>query len=115
MPHSRQGLQYQNLTQGSPCLEHWMCLCLVLLFEADFAARGEGCKETLTLCNFWVTELRNNRIMEWFWFKWFKTHPVPPPAMGRDTFHYPRLLQALSSLALGTSRDGEFPSLGSRC
>ena len=36
-----------------------------------------------------------------------KVHPVPPPATGRDTFHYSRLLQATSSLALDTSRDGE--------
>ncbi|NXM54156.1 IF4G3 factor, partial [Illadopsis cleaveri] len=36
-----------------------------------------------------------------------KSHPVPPAAMGRDTFHYPRLLQApASNLALDTSRDG---------
>ncbi|TRZ12784.1 hypothetical protein HGM15179_014340 [Zosterops borbonicus] len=28
-----------------------------------------------------------------------------PPAMGRDNFHYPRLLQAMFSLALDTSRD----------
>ena len=34
-----------------------------------------------------------------------KTHLVPPPAVGRDTFHCPRLLQAPSNLALGTSRD----------
>ena len=30
-----------------------------------------------------------------------KDHPVPPLAMGRDTFHYPSWLQAPSSLALG--------------
>ena len=28
-----------------------------------------------------------------------------PPAVGRDTFHYPRLLQAPSNLALDTSKD----------
>ncbi|RMC17085.1 hypothetical protein DUI87_05662 [Hirundo rustica rustica] len=31
-----------------------------------------------------------------------------PPPMGMDTFHYPKLLQALSSLALDTSRDEAF-------
>ncbi|NXM32068.1 KSR2 Kinase, partial [Oxyruncus cristatus] len=30
---------------------------------------------------------------------------IPPPAMGRDTFHQPRLLQAPSNLALDTPRD----------
>ncbi|NWT74304.1 IF4G3 factor, partial [Prunella himalayana] len=36
-----------------------------------------------------------------------KSHPVPPSAMGRDTFHCPRMLQTLmSNLAVGTSRDG---------
>uniref|UniRef100_A0A803VEK6 Developmentally regulated GTP binding protein 2 n=1 Tax=Ficedula albicollis TaxID=59894 RepID=A0A803VEK6_FICAL len=38
------------------------------------------------------------------------------PCHGRDTFHYPRLLQALSSLVLDTSRDGAATvSLGSLC
>ena len=32
---------------------------------------------------------------------------VPPPAMGRDSFHYPRLVRIPSSLALDTRRDGE--------
>ncbi|NXF75326.1 KSR2 Kinase, partial [Sclerurus mexicanus] len=32
-----------------------------------------------------------------------KAHPVPPPAMGWDTFHQPRLLQAPSNLAVDTS------------
>ncbi|TRZ17092.1 hypothetical protein HGM15179_009991 [Zosterops borbonicus] len=35
-----------------------------------------------------------------------RNHPVPPPAMDRETFHIPRLLQAPSSLALDTYRDG---------
>ncbi|RMC13599.1 hypothetical protein DUI87_08675 [Hirundo rustica rustica] len=34
-----------------------------------------------------------------------KAHPVPPPARGRDAFHYPRLFQALSSVVLDASRD----------
>ena len=34
-----------------------------------------------------------------------RDHPAPP-TMGRDTFHYTRLLKAPSSLALNTSRDG---------
>lgn len=33
-------------------------------------------------------------------------HLVPCPAMGRDTFHQPSLLQTQSRLALDTSRDG---------
>lgn len=39
-----------------------------------------------------------------------KTHPVPPPAMGTDTFYYTRLPQALSSLALHTSIWDTFPA-----
>ena len=39
----------------------------------------------------------------------FKAHPVP--AMGRDTFHYARLLQAPSKLARDTSRNGAAPAL----
>uniref|UniRef100_A0A8C3JRC5 Zinc finger C2HC domain-containing protein 1A n=1 Tax=Calidris pygmaea TaxID=425635 RepID=A0A8C3JRC5_9CHAR len=35
-----------------------------------------------------------------------KAHPVPPLALGRDTSHQTRLLQAPSSLALNPSRDG---------
>lgn len=34
-----------------------------------------------------------------------KAHLTPHPAMGTDYFHQTRLLQALSSLALGTSRE----------
>ena len=46
-----------------------------------------------------------------------KDHPIPPPAMGRDTFHHPRLLQAPSNLALDTARDpGAAPAaLGTLC
>ncbi|XP_048156147.1 interleukin-15 receptor subunit alpha isoform X2 [Corvus hawaiiensis] len=40
--------------------------------------------------------------------KEFKDRLIPCPAMGRDTFHYPRLLQASSNLALATSRDEEW-------
>lgn len=36
-----------------------------------------------------------------------KAHPVLPPSKGRDTFRYPRLLQAASSLALDTSKVGQ--------
>lgn len=36
-----------------------------------------------------------------------KGHVIPPPAIGRDTFHYPMVLRALSSLALDTSGDPE--------
>jgi len=41
-------------------------------------------------------------------------HLAPtPPAMGRDTFHWTRLLKAPSSLALNTAREGEAtPALG---
>ncbi|TRZ08075.1 hypothetical protein HGM15179_019032 [Zosterops borbonicus] len=35
--------------------------------------------------------------------------------MDRDTFHYPRVLQAPSTLTLDTSRDGESTSLGNLC
>ena len=36
--------------------------------------------------------------------------------MGRDTFHCPRVLQAMSSLALDTARDGAATAaLGSLC
>lgn len=34
-----------------------------------------------------------------------KAHLIPPPAVGRDNFHYPSLLQVPSSLALDTDRD----------
>lgn len=34
-----------------------------------------------------------------------KEHLLPPPAMGKDPFHYPRVLQGMSSLALDASRD----------
>lgn len=34
----------------------------------------------------------------------FKPHPVPHPAMGRNTFHRSRWLHGPSSLALETSR-----------
>ena len=47
-----------------------------------------------------------------------KSHPVPPPAKGRDTFHWPRLLQApMSNLALGTARDpgAATAALGTLC
>ncbi|XP_041907801.1 interleukin-15 receptor subunit alpha isoform X3 [Corvus kubaryi] len=40
--------------------------------------------------------------------KEFKDRLIPCPAMGRDTFHYPSLLQASSNLALATSRDEEW-------
>uniref|UniRef100_A0A8C3NTU2 Small ribosomal subunit protein bS6m n=1 Tax=Cyanoderma ruficeps TaxID=181631 RepID=A0A8C3NTU2_9PASS len=48
----------------------------------------------------------------------FKAHLVPSPAMGRDTSHCPRLLQApVSSLALGTARDpgAATAALGTLC
>ncbi|RMB92089.1 hypothetical protein DUI87_31618 [Hirundo rustica rustica] len=39
-----------------------------------------------------------------------------PPTMGRDTFHYSRLLRALSNLALGTSKTGAATDfLGTLC
>ena len=39
-----------------------------------------------------------------------------PPAMGRDPFHQPRVLRALSNLALNTARDGAATaSLGNLC
>lgn len=44
-----------------------------------------------------------------------KAHFVPPTAMGRDTFHYPSLLPALSNLAWDTSRDGAFLCSESIC
>lgn len=45
-----------------------------------------------------------------------KAHPVPPLAMGRDTFHNPSLLQAPSNMALDTSRDvATTDSLGNHC
>ena len=46
-------------------------------------------------------------FIEWFGLEgtlkiiWFQ-----PPAMGRDTFHQPRLLRAPSNLALSTAREG---------
>lgn len=33
-----------------------------------------------------------------------KNHPVPPPAMGKDTFHYTRLLQAPSTMKVFCGR-----------
>lgn len=36
-----------------------------------------------------------------------RDHPLPPPAMGRDVFHYPRLLQAPSILAPDPSGMGQ--------
>uniref|UniRef100_A0A8V5G4Q3 Uncharacterized protein n=1 Tax=Melopsittacus undulatus TaxID=13146 RepID=A0A8V5G4Q3_MELUD len=46
-----------------------------------------------------------------------RAHPVPTPAMGRDTFHWSSLLQApVSNLALNTARDGAATaSLGTLC
>lgn len=35
-----------------------------------------------------------------------KAHLIAPSAMGRDMFHYPRVLQALSNLAFNCSRGG---------
>lgn len=53
-------------------------------------------------------------VMEWFgWERALKpipchpTHPLPCP--GRDTFHYPRLLQVLSIPAWNTPREPCFP------
>lgn len=43
----------------------------------------------------------------WFGLKGCKDHLMPPPAMSRDTFHCPKLLQTLSHLSLDTSWDGE--------
>ncbi|RMB98546.1 hypothetical protein DUI87_24760 [Hirundo rustica rustica] len=52
-------------------------------------------------------EKGDHKITEWFGLgRTLKTISFPPPAMGRDIFHYPRLLQAPSNLAWDTSRDG---------
>jgi len=40
-----------------------------------------------------------------YWKGPFKSLSYNPPAMGRDTFHWTRLLKAPSNLALNTSRD----------
>ena len=56
--------------------------------------------------------------MGWFGLEGtFKTTLFHPSAMGRDTFHYPRVLQAPSSLALDTARDpgAATASLGTLC
>uniref|UniRef100_A0A8C3JV61 Uncharacterized protein n=1 Tax=Calidris pygmaea TaxID=425635 RepID=A0A8C3JV61_9CHAR len=47
--------------------------------------------------------------------KGLKDHPVPPPALGRDTSHHTRLLQAPSNLALNPSRDGAATSSPAKC
>ena len=56
-------------------------------------------------------------VILWFHLNSPKAHLVPPPAMGRDTFHCPRLLQAPSSLALDTARDpgAATAALGTLC
>ncbi|KAF4798930.1 hypothetical protein TURU_059474 [Turdus rufiventris] len=57
-------------------------------------------------------------ITEWFGLEeTLKLTLFPPPALPMDTFHYPRLLQALSNLALDTSRDpgAATASLGTLC
>jgi len=55
--------------------------------------------------------------MEWFGLE--GTLQIPqfhPPALGRDPFHQPRLLQAPSNLALNVPRDGASPtSLDNPC
>lgn len=49
----------------------------------------------------------DHRIMEWFGSEWtLKLISFQPLAMGRDTFHCPRLLPALPNLAWSTSRHG---------
>lgn len=47
-----------------------------------------------------------NPRMVWFG-KDLKAHLIPHPAMGRDSFHHPRVLRATSSLALDTPSSGE--------
>jgi len=48
-----------------------------------------------------------HRITEWFGLEGtFKIISFQPPAIGRDTSLYTRLLKAPSSLAFNTSRDG---------
>jgi len=49
------------------------------------------------------------RIIEWFGLeRTLKTiHFHHLPSMGRDTFHQPRVLQALSNLALNLAREEE--------
>ncbi|TRZ20602.1 hypothetical protein HGM15179_006499 [Zosterops borbonicus] len=58
-----------------------------------------------------------SRIIEQFVLKEIlKTISFHPPAMGRDTFCYPRVLQAPSDLALDTARDeAATASLGTLC
>ncbi|KAJ7401499.1 hypothetical protein BTVI_95604 [Pitangus sulphuratus] len=57
------------------------------------------------------------RVPDWFELGGnLKVHLVPPPIVDTDTFHYPRLFQALSNLALDTSRDGAATAaLGNLC
>ncbi|XP_041342809.1 uncharacterized protein LOC121364012 [Pyrgilauda ruficollis] len=52
-------------------------------------------------------EDQNLKITKWFGLEGTsKGDPIQFSAMGRDSSHYPRLLQAPSSLAWNTSRDG---------
>lgn len=52
-------------------------------------------------------ELQNNSS-----WKGLKADLIPPCAVGWDTFHYIRLLQAPSNMALNTFRDGADTTLG---
>lgn len=49
-------------------------------------------------------ELAQNSENYWGWE--LKAHLVPPRAVGRDIFLYPRLFQTLSKVAWSTSRGG---------
>uniref|UniRef100_A0A8U7P9W3 Uncharacterized protein n=1 Tax=Corvus moneduloides TaxID=1196302 RepID=A0A8U7P9W3_CORMO len=50
--------------------------------------------------------IQNLRIPGWVGWEGPLAHPVPSPSMGRGTSRYSRMFQALSKLALDTSRDG---------
>ena len=52
--------------------------------------------------DFIVIELQNGLC----WKESYTSSSSNPPAMGRDTFHFTRLLKASSNLALNTSREG---------
>lgn len=48
----------------------------------------------------WVPILKIMETCSGLGWRDLNDHPIPLPALDRDTFHYPSLLQSLSNLAL---------------
>ena len=99
------------------------CLSLSVLRNVISGGRFSAASKNPLFQEFWKKESADCetasgcRITAWFGLEGtLKTILFQPPAMSRDTFHQPRLLKALSSLALNLSREGAATaSLGTLC